>query len=94
MDVFSYLFKGKGRHCGNGYFEVSLEDFDAEVFPSDWYIHCDQNGDGCCVHFPMKLKSTLTWKDLKNYKKFGGTLVPMNKTFMEKLYIVVLKARL
>ena len=49
-DVFNFLFNGKGTivHGRRGY---SLEDFDTDIFPKDWFVAYDKFGDGCRIDF-------------------------------------------
>ena len=55
-DVFKFLFAGKGIGVERGYKEYNPVDFDCKYFPDEWYVHYDQNHDGCAIEFPMKMK--------------------------------------
>ena len=59
--VFRFLFNCKGRipPKGRGLF-YDLEDFDTTFFDTtffdyNWYIVYNKLGDGCRVHFPIRL---------------------------------------
>ena len=66
-DVFKILFAGKGIGVERGYKEYNPVDFDSKYFPDEWYVHYDQNDDGCAIEFPMKMKSCITWT--RSYKQ-------------------------
>ena len=36
-------------------------DFDTTYFKDDWYIAYDKLGDGCTIHFPIRLESKIRW---------------------------------
>ena len=58
IDVFNFLFKGKGSvpPTGRGNF-FELVDFNKLYFPEDWHVVYDKLGNGCKVVFPVRLES-------------------------------------
>ena len=91
VDVFKYLFSGKGRTppTGRGLF-YDLEDFDATFFTSNWYIAYDKLGDGCCVDFPIRLESKLKWSSVV----FTSSRTMKPKLFTEIICITLVKCRI
>ena len=87
-DVFKFLFAGKGIGVERGYKEYNPVDFDSKYFPDEWYVHYDQNHDGCAIEFPMKMKSCIIWT--RSYKQKENI---DKKMFFERLYIFVVKKR-
>ena len=70
-DVFKFLIDGKGVDANS--IEATknidtLENFDPKVFFQGWYMHKDQNGDGCAVDFLVRMKSSISWARCR-----GGT---------------------
>ena len=52
MDVFKYLFEGKGVRPSFGQgTNYEKENFDEIFFPSNWDVAYDHLGDGCKVHY-------------------------------------------
>ena len=62
IDVFKYLFNGKGRNppTGRGLF-YDLEDFNVNYSCDDRYVVYDKLGDGCCTFFLIRLEIKLKW---------------------------------
>ena len=57
----------------------------------EWYVTYDQNGDGCAVEFPIKMKSSVTWTRCKAFSKIKE--IKVKKPFFERLYMFVVKKR-
>ena len=50
--------------CGRGLF-YDLEDFNTTYFSDNWYVaYYDKLGDGCGVHFPIRLESKIKWSSI------------------------------
>ena len=47
---------------------ITFDDFDPKVSFQEWYVHKDQNGDGCAVDFLVRMKSSISWARCR-----GGT---------------------
>ena len=62
VDVFNFLFSGKGSvpPSGRGNF-FELADFSNVYFPAGWYVVYDKLGDGCKVVFPVRLESKIRY---------------------------------
>ena len=62
VDVFRYLFQGKGHAPprGRGLF-YNLEEFDETYFMDERYIVYDRLGDGCKIDFPIRLERRIKW---------------------------------
>ena len=60
-------------------------------FTDEWYVKYDQNGDGCAVEFPIKMKSSVTWTRCKAFSKIKE--IKVKKLFFERLYMFVVKKR-
>jgi len=53
LDVFSYLFNGKGSLPPSGQGKLyNVDDFNPTYFPFNWFIVYDKLGNGCKVDFP------------------------------------------
>ena len=60
VDVFSYLFSGKGSLPLSGQGKLyNLDDFNPTFSPGNWFIVYDKLGNGCKVDFPVHLESKL-----------------------------------
>ena len=94
LDVFNYLFSGKGSvpPSGQGKF-YSLDDFNPMFFPVNWFIVYDKLGNGCKVDFPVRLDSKLKWSPTVYDKLSNGTVVVKEKTFSEILVVTLVKKR-
>ena len=90
-DVFQFLFADKGIIAERGYKEYGRDDFDDRYFTDEWYVKYDQNGDGCAVEFPIKMKSCVTWTRCKAFSK--KIEIHVKKLFFERLYVFVVKKR-
>ena len=89
-DVFRFLFNCKGRipPKGRGLF-YDLEDFDTTFFDDNWYIVYDKLGDGCRVHFPIRLESKIKWS--RTVFNSDGSVKP--RVFTEMIYVTLVKNR-
>ena len=94
LDVFNYLFSGKGSlpPSGRGKF-YSLGDFNPMFFPVNWFIVYDKLGNGCEVDFPVRLESKLKWSPTVYDKLSNGTVVAKKKIFSEILVVTLVKKR-
>ena len=90
VDVFRYLFQGKGHAPprGRGLF-YNLEDFDETYFMDEWYIVYDRLGDGCKIDFPIRLESRIKWSSQVFSR--SGSVKP--KIFKEMIYVTLVKSR-
>ena len=62
IDVFSYLFSGRGSLPPSGQRKLyNLDDFNPMFFPSNWFIVYDKLRNGCTVNFPVCIESKLKW---------------------------------
>lgn len=93
-DVFNFIFSGKGTTppTGRGTF-YELEDFGSTYFPAGWHVVYDRLGDGCGIDFPVRLESKLKWSTTLYSKQEDGTLLPKPKTFIEMIYVSLVKVR-
>ena len=92
-DVFRFLFGGKGVDVGKkGYKDYNLTDFSAEYFVDGWHANFDENGDGCAIDFPLKMKSCIQWRKVKGFIKTQGRS-HSSSLFAERVYIFVVKKR-
>lgn len=94
IDVFNFLFNGKGNMppSGRGNF-FELTDFSNLYFPADWYVVYDKLGNGCKVVFPVRLESKVKYSSPVYSKKSDGSIVLMPKSFTEMIYVSLVKAR-
>lgn len=81
-DVFRFLFNGKGIDAGKAYKEYKLSDFDKKYFLGEWYVNFDENGDGCAIDFPLKMKSCIRWRGSQSTRAQRKTV------FFERIYIL------
>ena len=95
VDVFNFLFKGKGRPppAGHGLF-YDLSAFSSTYFPSDWHVVYNRLGDGCRVDFPLRLQSKLK-RSSKVYIKdtTNGNMSLKPRTFTEVVCVKLVKCR-
>jgi len=95
VDVFNFLFKGKGRAppAGHGLF-YDLSAFSSTYFPADWHVVYDRLGDGCRIDFPVRLESMLKWSS-KVYIKdaTSGNILLKPRTFTEIVCVKLVKCR-
>lgn len=91
IDVFNFLFRGKGSMppTGQGNF-FDLADFSNVYFPDDWYVVYDKLGNGCRVVFPVRLESKVRFSSPVYTKK---SIVLQPKTFTEMVYVSLVKTR-
>ena len=89
-DVFRFLFGGKVVDVGKGYKEYNLTDFSAEYFVDGWHANFDENGDGCAIDFPLKMKSCIQWRKVKGLIKTQGQS-HSSSLFVERVYVFVVK---
>ena len=90
VDVFRYLFHGKGHAPPRGRgLLYNLEDFDKTYFMDEWYIVYDRLGDGCKVDFPIRLESRIQWSSQVFSR--SGNVKP--KIFKEMIYVTLVKSR-
>lgn len=90
VDVFRYLFNGKGRAPPNGRgLFYDLDDFNTTYFSDGWYVVYDKLGDGCTVDFPIRLESKLKWSSQVFYS--NGNVKP--KVFTEMISVTLVKQR-
>ena len=74
LDVFSYLFSGKGSLPPSGKGKLyNLDDFNPTFFPVNWFIVYDKLGNGCKVDFPVRLESKLKWSPALYDKLSNGS---------------------
>ena len=94
VDVFNFLFNGKGSvpPSGRGNF-FELADFSNVYFPANWYVVYDKLGNGCTVVFPVRLESKVRYSSPVYSKKSDGSIVLIPKTFTEMIYVSLVKAR-
>ena len=88
VDLFKYLFSGKGRRPRGGlgrFYE--LENFDSRFFKTNWYRCYDKLGNGCVIDFPVRLHSKISWSALVYDKLPNGQLQPKARSYQE--FIVV-----
>ena len=90
VDVFRFLFKGKGRTppTGRGLY-YDLDDFDSTYFCADWYKTYDKLGDGCCLEFPVRLESRLKWSSTV----YSSSRSVKPRIFTEMIYVTLVKSR-
>lgn len=94
VDVFSYLFSGKGSLPPSGQGKLyNLDDFNPTFFPGNWFIVYDKLGNGCKVDFPVRLESKLKWSPTVYDKLPNGTVVVREKIFTEVLVVTLVKKR-
>ena len=90
VDVFSYLFSGKGSLPPSGQGKLyNLDDFNPTFFPGNWFIVYDKLGNGCKVDFPVRLESKLKWSPTVYDKLPNGTVVVREKIFTEVLVVTL-----
>ena len=91
-DVFTFLFRGKGRKppSGQGLF-YELQDFDLLYFPEHWFRVYDKLGSGCQIDFPIRLQSKIKWVPVVYDKKPDGSLVVKNRSFVEVVVVTLVK---
>ena len=89
-DVFQFLFADKGVIAERGYKEYGRDDFDERYFTDEWYVKYDQNGDGCAVEFPIKMKSSVTWTRCKAFSKIKE--IKVKKLFLNAYTCLLLKS--
>jgi len=94
IDVFNFLFKGKGSvpPTGRGNF-FELVDFSKLYFPADWHVAYDKLGNGCEVVFPVRLESKTKFSSSVYGKCLDGSIVLKPKIFTEMIYVSLVKAR-
>ena len=94
VDVFNFLFKGKGRAppAGHGLF-YDLNSFSTTYFPVDWHVVYNKLGDGCRIDFPVRLESKLKWSSKVYVRDTSGNLVLKPRTFTEMVYVRLVKCR-
>ena len=94
VDVFNFLFKGKGRTppAGHGLF-YDLSSFSTTYFPVDWHVIYNKLGDGCRIDFPVRLESKLKWSSEVYVRDTSGNLVLKPRTFTEMVYVRLVKCR-
>ena len=92
-DVFRFLFDGKGVDVGRGYKEYNLTDFSTEYFVDGWHVNFDENGDGCAINFPLRMKCCVQLE--KGFVKTQGETIPSRspRLFVERVYLYVVKER-
>ena len=94
LDVFSYLFSGKGSLPPSGKGKLyNLDDFNPTFFPINWFIVYDKLGNGCKVDFPVRLESKLKWSPALYDKLPNGTVVVRKKIFSEIVVVTLVKKR-
>ena len=87
VDLFKYLFSGKGRCPPRGldhFYE--LENFDSKT---NWYRCYDKLGNGCCIDFPVRLHSKIVWSALVYVKLPNGQLQPKARSYHEFIVVTV-----
>ena len=94
LDVFRFLFNGKGRRPDKGRGMLyGKEYFDKQYFGEDWWISHDKLGNGCCVDFPLRINVTVKFEPKSYVKHSNGRLVEKARSFCELLHVTVLKIR-
>ena len=89
-DVFKVLFDGKGKKPPNGQgLFYDLNDFDKTYFKDNWYVAYDKLGNGCSIHFPIRLEGKIRWSPKIFY--LDGTVKP--RIFSEIIYVTLVKIR-
>ena len=87
VDLFKYLFSGKGRRPPRGldhFYE--LEDFDSKT---NWYRCFDKLGND----FPVRLHSKIVWSALVYDKLPNGQLQPKARSYHEFIVVTLVKKR-
>ena len=91
MDVFKYLFQGKGVRPSFGQgTNYEKENFDERFFPSNCNVAYDHLEDGCKVHYLIPRSSKIKWSPIVYEKENNGVLV---RTFTEVIVLDVVKRR-
>ena len=92
VDVFNFLFEGKGRAppTGHGLF-YDLSSFSTTYFPVDWHVVYNKLGDGCRIDIPVRLESKLKWSSKVYVRDTSGNLVLKPRTFTEMVYVRLVK---
>ena len=95
FDVFRFLFSSKGKtdERGKGLRAYEKEDFDSEFFPSGWDVAYDRLGNGCCVDYPITMKTILKYGPRCFRKTSDGTLSKKSRVFYETLHVTLIKRR-
>ena len=93
LDVYNYLFKGKGTKppSGRGLL-FNLEDFDSTFFCDNWFVSYDKLGNGCAIDFPIRLQAVLKQGPVR-YIKTSSRLVRQPRVYVESLIVTVVKRR-
>ena len=91
LDVFSYLFTGKGSLPPSGNCKT-LDNFNPTFFAVNWFIVYDKLGNGCKVD-PVCLESKLKWSPALYDKLPNGTVVVRKKIFSEIVVVTLVKKR-
>lgn len=92
LDVFRYLFNSKGRARGSGKL-YEKDDFNSDYFGEDWWFVLDKNGDGCCVDFPMEMRTAVKFSPIMYSKCSDGRIVERLRSYSEIVYVILLKRR-
>ena len=56
-----YMFSCFRRETKREYKSFNSEDFTPIFFTLGWDTVFDHLGDGCCIHFPVEMKSAIRW---------------------------------
>ena len=92
LDVFKFLFDGKGQSTPGRQGKLyGARDF-PDLFVSGWSVTYDKHGDGCAVVFPLRLHPHVKFAP-QFYSKVDGSVVARSRDFSEVVTVSVVKQR-
>ena len=90
--------------CLDIYLTVKVEPGDQEscmkrmtltvtTFGEVWWFVLDKNGDGCCVDFPVEMRTAVKFSPIMYSKCSDGRIVERLRSYSEIVYVILLKRR-